>query len=76
MSQKPLVLPDIRTRAGACVAQWRDADGYEHGEAQSFARGLLRVFGVTRLTAAVHAGVEEPVHRLSAPPPLPSLALV
>src|SRR5699024_10063669 len=29
MSQKPLVLPDVRSRAGAFVAQWRDAEGYE-----------------------------------------------
>ena len=54
MSQKPLVLPDIRSRAGAFVAQWRDAEGYERGEAQSFVRDLLRVFGITRSTAAVY----------------------
>ncbi|MGP9695901.1 DNA methyltransferase [Brachybacterium sp. AOP25-B2-12] len=54
MSQKPLVLSDIRSRAGAFVAQWRDAEGYERGEAQSFVRDLLRVFGITRSTAAVY----------------------
>src|SRR5690625_1332136 len=54
MSKKPLVLPDIRSRAGAFVAQWRDAEGYERGEAQSFVRDLLRVFGITRSTAAVY----------------------
>ena len=54
MSQKPLVLPDIRSRAGAFVAQWRDSEGYERGEAQSFVRDLLRVFGITRSTAAVY----------------------
>ena len=54
MSQKPLVLPDIRSRAGAFVAQWRDAEGYERGEAQSFVRDLLRVFGITRSRAAVY----------------------
>ncbi|MGP4978491.1 class I SAM-dependent DNA methyltransferase [Brachybacterium tyrofermentans] len=51
MSNKPLVLPDIRSRAGAFVAQWRDAEGYERGEAQSFIRDLLQVFGITRSTA-------------------------
>lgn len=54
MKQKPLVLPDIRSRAGAFVAQWRNAEGYERGEAQSFVRDLLRVFGITRSTAAVY----------------------
>lgn len=54
MSQKPLVLSDIRSRAGAFVAQWRDAEGYERGEAQSFVRDLLQVFGITRSTAAVY----------------------
>ncbi|MGO1505456.1 MAG: DNA methyltransferase [Brachybacterium sp.] len=54
MSQKPLVLPDIRSRAGSFVAEWRDAEGYERGEAQSFVRDLLRVFGITRSTAAVY----------------------
>lgn len=54
MSQKPLVLSDIRSRAGAFVAQWREAEGYERGEAQSFVRDLLRVFGITRSTAAVY----------------------
>ena len=54
MSQKPLVLTDIRARAGAFVAQWRDAEGYERGEAQSFVRDLLQVFGITRSTAAVY----------------------
>lgn len=54
MSHKPLVLPDIRSRAGAFVAQWRDAEGYERGEAQSFVRDLLRVFGITRSGAALY----------------------
>ncbi|MGP5099529.1 DNA methyltransferase [Brachybacterium alimentarium] len=54
MSQKPLVLSDIRSRAGTFVAQWREAEGYERGEAQSFVRDLLRVFGITRSTAAVY----------------------
>ncbi|MEV0869473.1 type IIL restriction-modification enzyme MmeI [Brachybacterium paraconglomeratum] len=54
MSQKPLVLPDIRSRAGAFVADWRDAEGYERGEAQEFVRGLLGVFGVSGRTAAVY----------------------
>ncbi|UQN30522.1 DNA methyltransferase [Brachybacterium kimchii] len=51
MSQKPLVLSDIRSRAGAFVAQWKDAEGYERGEAQSFIRDLLEVFGIARSTA-------------------------
>ncbi|MFJ6044499.1 type IIL restriction-modification enzyme MmeI [Brachybacterium paraconglomeratum] len=54
MSNKPLVLPDIRSRAGAFVAQWRNVEGYERGEAQSFVRDLLQVFGITRSTAAVY----------------------
>ncbi|MCT2262887.1 class I SAM-dependent DNA methyltransferase [Brachybacterium muris] len=54
MSQKPLVLSDVRSRAGAFVAQWREAEGYERGEAQSFVRDLLRVFGITRSGAALY----------------------
>lgn len=54
MSHKPLVLADIRSRAGEFVAQWRDAEGYERGEAQSFVRDLLRVFGITRSGAALY----------------------
>ena len=54
MRKKPLVLPDIRSRAGSFVAQWRSAEGYERGEAQSFVRDLLQVFGITRSTAAVY----------------------
>lgn len=54
MSPKPLVLSDVRSRAGAFVAQWRDAEGYERGEAQSFVRDLLRVFGITRSGAALY----------------------
>ncbi|WP_263310860.1 DNA methyltransferase [Brachybacterium atlanticum] len=51
---KPLVLSDIRERAGAFVAEWRDAEGYERGEAQEFVRGLLAVFGINGRTAAVY----------------------
>ncbi|GAA2544975.1 hypothetical protein HD598_001289 [Neomicrococcus aestuarii] len=51
---KPLVFSDIRNRAGSFVAQWRDAEGYERGEAQSFVRDLLGVFGITNSTAAVY----------------------
>lgn len=51
---KPLVLSDIRNRAGAFVADWRDAEGYEKGEAQEFVRGLLRCFGISGRTAAVY----------------------
>ena len=54
MVQKPLVLSDIRSRAGAFVADWRDAEGYERGEAQEFVRGLLGVFGISGRTAAVY----------------------
>ena len=54
MSAKPLVLSDIRARAGAFVAEWRDAEGYERGEAQEFVRGLLGVFGISGRTAAVY----------------------
>lgn len=48
---KPLVLSDIRNRAGAFVSDWRDAEGYEKGEAQEFVRGLLRCFGISGRTA-------------------------
>lgn len=51
---KPLVLSDIRDRAGAFVADWRHAEGYERGEAQEFVRGLLAVFGISGRTAAVY----------------------
>ncbi|MDU1123081.1 MAG: type IIL restriction-modification enzyme MmeI, partial [Dermabacter sp.] len=51
---KPLVLSDIRNRAGAFVSDWRDAEGYEKGEAQEFVRGLLRCFGISGRTAAVY----------------------
>lgn len=54
MSKKPLVLSDIRSRAGAFVAEWCDAEGYERGEAQEFVRGLLAVFGVSGRTAAFY----------------------
>lgn len=54
MIHKPLVLSDIRARAGAFVADWRDAEGYERGEAQEFVRGLLGVFGISGRTAAVY----------------------
>src|SRR5699024_4196322 len=54
MKTKPLVLSDIRSRAGSFVAEWRDAEGYERGEAQSFVRDLLQVFGITRSAAAVY----------------------
>jgi hypothetical protein len=54
MTTKPLVLSDIRTRAGTFVADWRDAEGYERGEAQSFIRDLLHVFGINKTTAAVY----------------------
>ncbi len=51
---KPLVLSDIRTRTEAFVADWRDAIGYEKGEAQEFVRGLLACFGISGRTAAVY----------------------
>lgn len=51
---KPLVFSDIRNRAGAFVSRWRDAEGYERGEAQSFVRDLLGVFGITSSAAAVY----------------------
>lgn len=54
MSKKPLVLSDIRSRAATFVSQWRDAEGYERGEAQEFVRGLLQVFGISGRTAAVY----------------------
>lgn len=49
---KPLVLADMRERAGQFVAAWRDAEGYERGEAQEFVRELLAIFGISGRTAA------------------------
>lgn len=54
MSQKLLVPSDIRARVSAFVAEWRDADGYERGEAQGFVRDLLSAFGVSGRTAAFY----------------------
>ena len=53
-TMKPLVLSDIRSRAGAFVANWRDAEGYEKGEAPQFVRDLLHVFGISHRTAATY----------------------
>ena len=49
---KPLVLSDIRNRAGAFVSDWRDAEGYEKGEAQEFVRGFLRCLGISGRSVA------------------------
>src|SRR5690625_5350644 len=54
MSKQPLVPPHILSRAGSFVAQWLSSEGYERGEAQSYVRDLLQVFGITRSTAAVY----------------------
>lgn len=54
VNNKPLVYADLRRAAEQFVARWRDADGYERGEAQSFVRGLLAVFGIHDETAALY----------------------
>lgn len=51
---KPLSLNEIRQRAAGFALAWRDAEGYERGEAQSFLRDLLQVYGVTESRAAVY----------------------
>ncbi|MEX0153796.1 DNA methyltransferase [Microbacterium sp. LMI1-1-1.1] len=51
---KPLSLNEIRQRAAGLALAWRDAEGYERGEAQSFLRDLLQVYGVTESRAAVY----------------------
>ncbi|WP_336725139.1 DNA methyltransferase [Cellulosimicrobium cellulans] len=51
---KPPSLNEIRTRAAKFVNQWRDAEGYERGEAQSFVRDLLAVYGITESRAALY----------------------
>ncbi|MDR1441186.1 MAG: hypothetical protein LBJ02_02145 [Bifidobacteriaceae bacterium] len=51
---KALSLNDIRSRAAAFAHEWRDAEGYERGEAQSFVRDLLGVYGITETRAGLY----------------------
>ncbi|MFD6178763.1 MULTISPECIES: DNA methyltransferase [unclassified Isoptericola] len=51
---KPPSLNEIRTRAAGFVNDWRDAEGYERGEAQSFVRDLLAVYGITATRAGLY----------------------
>ncbi len=51
---KALSLQAIHTNASSFARDWRDAEGYERGEAQTFVRDLLAVFGVTSSRAAVY----------------------
>ena len=59
---KVLSLDEIRRRLSHFVASWRDAEGYERGEAQQFVRDLLACFGLTKRTAALY---ERRAQRLS-----------
>lgn len=51
---KSLALNEIRVRASRFVTDWRDAEGYERGEAQSFVRDLLAVYGITATRAGLY----------------------
>lgn len=51
---KVISLPEIRKRLSAFVADWKDAEGYERGEAPQFVRDLLQCFGLTKKTAALY----------------------
>lgn len=51
---KPPSLNEIRTRAAGFVKDWRGAEGYERGEAQSFVRDLLAVYGITATRAGLY----------------------
>ncbi len=51
---KPPSLNQIRTRAAGFVSDWRGAEGYERGEAQSFVRDLLAVYGITATRAGLY----------------------
>ncbi|MCL2780649.1 MAG: hypothetical protein FWD74_04010 [Actinomycetia bacterium] len=59
---KPPSLNEIRRQAAQFVLKWRDAEGYERGEAQSFVRDLLAVYGISDSRAALY---EKRVHRAS-----------
>lgn len=47
-------LNEIRTRAARFTRDWRDAAGYERGEAQTFVRDLLGVYGITASRAGLY----------------------
>ena len=51
---KPPSLNEIRSRAAQFAKNWKDAEGYERGEAQSFVRDLLAVYGITETRAALY----------------------
>ncbi|MFV0633351.1 type IIL restriction-modification enzyme MmeI [Demequina sp.] len=51
---KPLSMQAIRSNAASFVRDWRDEEGYERGQAQSFIRDLLGVFGITETRAAIY----------------------
>ena len=52
--EKALSLNEIRSRCAQFVVEWRDADGDERQEAQSFVRDLLAAFGITETRAALY----------------------
>lgn len=51
---KGLSLNEIRKRAAAFAAEWRDSAGEEKQEAQSFVRELLQAFGIQGNKAALY----------------------
>ena len=51
---KPPSLNDIRKCAAKFAHDWRDEEGYERGDAQSFVRDLLGVYGITDTRAALY----------------------
>lgn len=53
-SLKPLSLSEIRARAGSFSRHWSKAEGDERQEGQLFIRGLLEVFGVSDVKAALY----------------------
>lgn len=51
---KSLALNEVRVRAARFAKDWRTAEGYERGEAQSFVRDLLAVYGITATRASLY----------------------
>lgn len=49
-----LSMDQIRKRAATFVRSWNEEEGYERGQAQSFVRDLLRVYGITETKAAAY----------------------
>lgn len=54
LGTKPLSLSEIRARAASFSRHWSEASGDERQEGQLFIRGLLEVFGVSEIKAALY----------------------